>query len=117
MTMTFSEACNIAVLKLHVAWNYAYNYVDVYYMSWLMWLFYPLLVTFILPIVIFILVYLSSLFLHLYGLRHHIRTALHDAYRGEVWDGARHILAALWDAQGKIWHGMLIIILMKYCIK
>ncbi len=84
-----------------------YHYFDVYYLSWLAWMFYPLVVTLILPLSILILIYASALFLHLYRLRHTLKSAVKDAVqRKGFWDSARRILAAVWDAQGKIWHGM-----------
>ena len=87
---------------LDSAFNYIYNnYVDVYYVQWLIYIFYPLVITFLLPAAIVIFLYASALFLQLYRLRSHFN----DAYRMDFWDGARQIVAALWDAQGKIWHG------------
>jgi hypothetical protein len=83
--------------------NYVYqNYVDIYYVQWLIYIFYPLVVTFLLPAAIVLFLYASSLFLQLYRLRRHFS----DVYNMDFWDGARQIVAALWDAQGKIWHGM-----------
>ena len=77
-------------------------YVDLNYLNWLLWVFYPLVLTFLLPFIIFLFLYASALFLHMYRLRH----LLQDAYtRGQLWDWARKFLAALWDAQGNIWHG------------
>ena len=78
--------------------------VDFDYGTWLLWLFYPMLITFLLPFVIFFLLYGSAIFLHIYRLRH----LLHDAYVRDRWRGARKALAALWDAQGTIWHGNFI---------
>ncbi|CAH1773693.1 unnamed protein product [Owenia fusiformis] len=42
-----------------------------------------------------------AIFLHIYKYRHKLK----DAYAKDFWDGARKTLAALWDAQGWIWHG------------
>ena len=74
---------------------------DFDYMAWLWWLFYPMLITFLLPFVIFFLLYASALIVHVYRLRHLLR----DAYVTDRWHGARKAVAALWDAQGKFWHG------------
>ena len=69
-------------------------------------MFYPLVITFLLPFVLGIFLYGSALFLHIYKLRHHLR----DIYsRRDLWDGARHSLAAFWDAHGKIWHGKWVV--------
>ena len=80
-------------------------YVDINYMNWLLWVLYPLLVTFLLPFLVFILLYASAMFLHVYRLRHFLR----EAYKGDVWAWARKFIAAVWDAQGTIWHGMLLL--------
>lgn len=79
-----------------------HHYVDIYYMRWLAWVFYPLYLTFILPIVLLVFLYLSSIFLHVYRVRHQLKAAVSR----DRWDGGRQILAALWDAQGRIWHGL-----------
>ena len=86
-----------------------YHYFDIYYLSWLAWMFYPLVMTLILPFSILILIYASALFLHLYRLRHTLKSAVKDVVqRKGFWDSARQIIAAVWDAQGKIWHGRFI---------
>ena len=77
------------------------HYLDVYYFGWLAWVFWPLVITFVLPVVLLLLVYASALFLQIYRLRHHIR----DAYAMQPWAGARHMLCVFWDAQGYLWHG------------
>jgi len=82
--------------------SYVYqNYVDFYYVEWLIYILYPIIITLILPALIFLLLYASQLFLQLYRLRHHVGSVLHMDY----WDGARQIIAAVWAAHGKIWHG------------
>ena len=82
--------------------EYLYQYVDIYYLSYLLWLLYPLVVTFVLPVLIMLFVYASALFLHVYRLRHFV---VPHAYNQDFWKAGRNFLAALWDAQGKIWHG------------
>jgi hypothetical protein len=87
---------------LDSAFNYIYlNYVDLYYVQWLIYISYPLVITFLLPAAILIFIYASALFLQLYRLRRHFS----DVYHMDFWNGARQVVAALWDAQGKIWHG------------
>jgi len=91
-------------LSKQIEWfiNYVYhNYVDLYYIEWLIYVLYPVIITLILPAVIFLLLYASQLFLQLYRLRQHFSSVLHMDY----WDGARQIIAAVWAAHGKIWHG------------
>lgn len=83
----------------------AYEYIDLVdlcYLQWLAWLFYPLVITFVLPICLLLLLYASAMFLHVYRLRHLLRSA---ALSRHYWDSARYFLAVLWEAQGKIWHG------------
>jgi len=90
-------------LSFHI--DSALTYVFLNYatdLRWLTWLLYPIVVTFVLPFVIVIFLYASAFVLQLYALRRHF----FEAYRMErPWDGARRVLAACWDAQGKIWHG------------
>jgi len=83
-------------------WLLKYVDIDIDYARWLGWLFTPIIITFVLPAIILILLYLSALFLHIYKWhRHRIR----EAYEHDFWEGARKTLAALWDAQGWLWHG------------
>lgn len=98
----WSEIYEMLSVHLESTFNHIYqNYFDIYYARWLAWIFYPLVVTFLLPVVIVLFIYASALFLQLYRLRHHFL----DVYHMDFWNGARQIIAALWDAQGKIWHG------------
>ncbi|KAJ8272513.1 hypothetical protein GJAV_G00090030 [Gymnothorax javanicus] len=71
------------------------------YLDYLLWVFTPLAVVFILPLFILLLLYLSILFLHVYKRKNELR----EAYSYNLWDGARKTLATLWDGHGKIWHG------------
>ncbi|KAJ8268626.1 hypothetical protein COCON_G00137980 [Conger conger] len=71
------------------------------YLDYLLWVFTPLAVVFILPGFILLFVYLSILFLHVYKRKNQLR----EAYSNNLWDGARKTLATLWDGHGKIWHG------------
>jgi len=86
---------------MEVAYEYI-DLIDLCYLQWLAWLFYPLVLTFILPICLLLLLYASAVFLHVYRLRHLLRTA---ALSRHYWDSARYFLAVLWEAQGSIWHG------------
>ena len=71
------------------------------YLDYLLWVFTPLAVVFILPLFILLFVYLSILFLHVYKHKNELR----EAYSHNLWDGARKTLATLWDGHGSIWHG------------
>ncbi|KAK7945300.1 hypothetical protein WMY93_001028 [Mugilogobius chulae] len=70
-------------------------------LEYILWVFTPLAVVFILPFLIVILLYLSILFLHVYKRKNQLR----EAYSNNLWDGARKTLATLWDGHGAIWHG------------
>ncbi|CAG7724030.1 unnamed protein product [Allacma fusca] len=79
-----------------------YVNVDIDYARWLNWLFTPIVVAFVLPVVILVFLYLSCFFLYIYKWHRH---RLIEAYEHDFWQGARKTLAAFWDAQGWIWHG------------
>ncbi|XP_072007995.1 DGAT1/2-independent enzyme synthesizing storage lipids [Engystomops pustulosus] len=71
------------------------------YLDYLMWVFTPLIIVFILPFIIVIFLYLSILFLHVYKRKNELK----EAYSNSIWDGARKTLATLWDGHATIWHG------------
>ncbi|XP_072267295.1 DGAT1/2-independent enzyme synthesizing storage lipids isoform X2 [Pyxicephalus adspersus] len=71
------------------------------YLDYLMWVFTPLIIVFILPFLIVIFLYLSILFLHVYKRKNELK----EAYSNSIWDGARKTLATLWDGHAAIWHG------------
>ncbi|XP_071117548.1 DGAT1/2-independent enzyme synthesizing storage lipids-like isoform X1 [Haliotis cracherodii] len=75
--------------------------LDIDYLRWVVWLTYPIIISFLLPLILLVFLYASVLFLLVYRQRHRLR----DAYAHDFWDGARKTLAALWDGQGRIWHG------------
>lgn len=77
-------------------------YIDIDFTLWLTWLLAPLLLTFFLPFVIFIMFYMNAVFLYIYKLH---RDRLRHAYETHIWDGAIKTIAALWDAHGWLWHG------------
>uniref|UniRef100_A0A3Q4GKU8 Transmembrane protein 68 n=1 Tax=Neolamprologus brichardi TaxID=32507 RepID=A0A3Q4GKU8_NEOBR len=70
-------------------------------LEYLLWVFTPLAIVFIVPFLIVILLYLSILFLHVYKRKNQLK----EAYCNNLWDGARKTLATLWDGHGAIWHG------------
>ena len=103
------EVTTTATKDLYV---WVHDYVDVHYMQWLAWVFYPLILTIFMPMFIVVVLFGCALFLHLYQLRHYLLSALRAAVdRGDFWDGARHIIASLWDYQGRVWHGMMMFFL------
>lgn len=74
--------------------------LDIDYMRWVLWVIYPIIISFLLPLLIVIFLLASVLFLHVYSYRHRLR----KAYAQDFWQGARQTLAVLWDGQGYIWH-------------
>ncbi|PRD27500.1 UNVERIFIED_CONTAM: Transmembrane protein 68 [Trichonephila clavipes] len=91
----------------YVTLNLAYleKYIDIPFLSWLVWLFTPIIIAFVFPFVLFILFFLSALFVRAYRYRYRLR----EAYNRDVWDGARNTLATAWDALGWLWHGYEIV--------
>uniref|UniRef100_A0A8C8S7T3 Phospholipid/glycerol acyltransferase domain-containing protein n=1 Tax=Pelusios castaneus TaxID=367368 RepID=A0A8C8S7T3_9SAUR len=56
---------------------------------------------FTLHIILFGVLYLSSLLLHVYKRKHD----LNGDYFSKLWDNGRQMVASLWDLYGKLWHG------------
>ncbi|CAJ0571738.1 unnamed protein product, partial [Mesorhabditis spiculigera] len=90
---------HVEVLLLWITW--AVDHIDLDYLEYLLWLFLPVIIIFVLPILLVIFIYGCIIFLHIYGLRNRIREAYHTSY----WDGARVAIASFWDAIGHVWHG------------
>ncbi|XP_032875633.1 transmembrane protein 68 isoform X2 [Amblyraja radiata] len=76
------------------------------YLDYLLWVFTPLIIVFILPMFIVLFLYLSILFLHVYKRKRELK----EAYSNSVWDGARKTLATLWDGHATIWHGFKLLL-------
>ncbi|XP_072898344.1 DGAT1/2-independent enzyme synthesizing storage lipids isoform X4 [Hemitrygon akajei] len=76
------------------------------YLDYLLWVFTPLIIVFILPLFIILFLYLSILFLHVYKRKRELK----EAYSNNVWDGARKTLATLWDGHATIWHGFKLLL-------
>ncbi|XP_053507133.1 transmembrane protein 68 [Ictalurus furcatus] len=91
--------CLLVAWEDWVAWGNLQDYLS--FLEYLLWVFTPLAIVFILPFVIVILLYLSILFLHVYKRKNQLR----EAYSYNLWDCARKTLATLWDGHGAIWHG------------
>lgn len=83
--------------------NYIVDYIDIDYSLWISWCLAPLIITFLLPGVIALLLYLSAFMLYIYKL--HWRTIRQTLQTGDTWDAARKFVGAIWDAHGFIWHG------------
>ncbi|XP_012546765.1 monoacylglycerol/Diacylglycerol O-acyltransferase isoform X1 [Bombyx mori] len=81
---------------------YLMEYVDTEYSLWLTWFLTPVIVTFLLPAVIIILIYISSIIFHLYRL---YRLRVVAGVQSDWRHAARLAVCALWDAHGWLWHG------------
>ncbi|KAK0398419.1 hypothetical protein QR680_002585 [Steinernema hermaphroditum] len=90
---------HVEVLLLWVSWSI--DYVDLNYLEYLFWLFLPIFVAFVVPVLLLLFIYGCVIFLHIYRLRHEIVEAYHTSY----WNGARTSIASFWDAVGYLWHG------------
>ncbi|KAL8597869.1 hypothetical protein ACOMHN_061402 [Nucella lapillus] len=75
--------------------------VDLSYLYWLLWIFYPIIITFLLPFILVILLYATALFIHIYPYWQMLRAA----WEADVWDGMRKTVAAIWACHGQIYHG------------
>ncbi|MEE6463959.1 hypothetical protein FKM82_006115 [Ascaphus truei] len=107
---SMNESCTVGpsityltcLLHLCVEWLELENLEDyLNYVDYLLWVFTPLIIVFILPFFIFFFLYLSILFLHVYKRKNELK----EAYSNSIWDGARKTLASLWDGHATIWHG------------
>jgi len=95
------------------ALDWVSQYVDLDYMLWIKWLLSPIIITFvILPLIILILIYVSSLSLYIYQAHRKrlIRKVTSVVEQGEIsadlfWAAGREIVATLWDAHAWLWHG------------
>lgn len=79
------------------------DYIDVDFTLWLSWCLAPLLITFLLPLMIVLLLYITALILYIYKL--HWDNLITTFGRGDRWESARKTAGAVWDAHGWIWHG------------
>lgn len=72
------------------------------YGAYLSWVLFPLAIVFILPVAIFFCFNTSLLLLHIYKRR---KNGFNEGHSGDVWYGAKEMLANLWDGHGRVWHG------------
>ncbi|XP_025985894.1 transmembrane protein 68 isoform X2 [Solenopsis invicta] len=86
--------------------NIIVQYIDLDFTLWLTWLLMPLLVTFLLPLLIVLLIYSTALILYIYKWH---RIKLRNVYSTPWREAALHMLAAVYDAHGWIWHGYEIV--------
>ncbi|KAK6180040.1 hypothetical protein SNE40_012260 [Patella caerulea] len=91
---------NQTIFYIQLGWT-KLSQLDIQYLSWVLWVIYPIIISFLLPLIILVFLYASVLFLLVYRQRHRLQ----EAYARDFWDGARKTLAALWLGQARIWHG------------
>lgn len=100
--------CQFAVNCTQAALDWVAQYVDLDYMLWIKWLMSPIIITFvILPLVILLLIYVSSLYLYIYKAHRKrlIRRLTEYVEQRDFWSGGREIVATIWDAHAWLWHG------------
>lgn len=73
--------------------------IDVQLLKWFVWVFTPIVLSFVLPMAIGLLLYVSALIIHIQRL-----CSLRNA-SSDVWAMGRRAVALLWDAHGWIWNG------------
>ncbi|CAD6215735.1 GSCOCG00000546001-RA-CDS [Cotesia congregata] len=82
--------------------NILVNFIDVDFTLWLSWVLMPLLITFLLPIIILLLLYMTAAIFYIYKLH---RGRLQEAYGRDWKSAARSVVAAIWDVHGYIYYG------------
>ncbi|XP_029732619.1 monoacylglycerol/Diacylglycerol O-acyltransferase [Aedes albopictus] len=85
--------------------SYIGQYVDLDYSIWLYRLLTPLMLTFVLPTLFVLLIYLSISFLYVYKLHSRFILQVYNDGDFDFWDVARTLVAVVWDAHGWIFHG------------
>uniref|UniRef100_A0A8C3FBG4 Phospholipid/glycerol acyltransferase domain-containing protein n=1 Tax=Chrysemys picta bellii TaxID=8478 RepID=A0A8C3FBG4_CHRPI len=91
--------CLIYILEEWTGVEYLEDYLN--YVAYLLWVFTPLIIVFILPGLILLLLYISIILLYVYKRKNELK----EAYSNDIWDGARQMVATLWDGHARIWHG------------
>jgi len=100
--------CQYVLNTTQAALDWVSLYVDLDYIMWIKWLMSPIIITFvILPCIILLLIYISSLYLYIYKAHRTrlIRRLATYVEHGDFWLGGREIVATLWDAHAWLWHG------------
>lgn len=100
--------CQRLLNTTQAALDWLGNYVDLDYMLWVRWLLSPIIITFvILPAVILVLIYVSSLCLYIYRAHRQrlLRRLTTYVEQGDFWTAGREFVATIWDAHAWLWHG------------
>lgn len=73
---------------------------------WLVWLLILVSVTFVIPMIIFVLLYVTTLTMFIYGHRQELElNKINDLAQKNSWKMILYLIAIIWEAHGKIWHG------------
>ncbi|XP_019403697.1 PREDICTED: transmembrane protein 68-like isoform X1 [Crocodylus porosus] len=91
--------CLAYVLEEWTGVEYIEDYLN--YVAYLLWLFTPLIIVFLLPGIILLFLYFSIIFLYIYKRKKELK----EAYSNDFWDGAKKMLAVIWYGHARIWHG------------
>ncbi|CAH2010352.1 unnamed protein product [Acanthoscelides obtectus] len=83
--------------------RYLKDQIDIDYSLWITWCLFPLLITFLLPLFIVFLLYMTACILYLK--RRHWEKIKATLQVGDKWEAARKSVGAIWDTHGFIWHG------------
>ncbi|XP_044280039.1 transmembrane protein 68-like isoform X2 [Varanus komodoensis] len=91
--------CLLYILERWTGVEHLEEYLS--YVAYLIWLFMPLIIAFMLPVATFVLLYISIIILHIYKRR----TDFKEAYLNDFWDGARQVVSTMWYVHARIWNG------------
>lgn len=80
------------------------SYIDLDYSLWLYRLLLPLIITFLLPFVFVALIYISFIVLFVYKMHRQV-IMRHVTTDRNFWTFGRKLVAAIWDAHARIYHG------------
>ncbi|XP_055613692.1 transmembrane protein 68-like [Uranotaenia lowii] len=96
---------NNETIKYSTIFSYIDQYIDLNYSIWLYRLLTPLMLTFLLPSLFVLLIYLSISFLYVYKLHSRFILQVYNDGDFDFWDVARTLVALVWDSHGWIFHG------------
>ncbi|XP_025049013.1 transmembrane protein 68-like isoform X2 [Alligator sinensis] len=96
--------CLAYILEEWTGVEYIEDYLN--YVAYLLWLFTPLIIVFLLPGIILLFLYFSIIFLYIYKRKKELK----EAYSNDFWDGAKKMLAVIWYGHARIWHGFKLLL-------
>lgn len=90
------------LFNLYRWYNDAYNIFKTLAPTLVLYPLFPVMFVFAFPLTLLGMMYATVVFLYVYR---HRRRQIYDAYSENFWDGAKHTVAAVIDAQATIWNG------------